>query len=178
MGNKTINLRLSESSINAVKRYLREYQKTLRNKNVEFVKRLAERGISVGEQHTGEYGDYIVFTYTPYGSGKTRAEGRITISKKEFVRRYWYYKGELTYADVDPVLMAEYGSGMSADPESFRGTFPGQKHADPYEGPWHWTDENGETHESSGESPTYPGAYTVIGIIKEVESVAREVFGP
>ena len=176
MGNKTFNLKLSESSINGLKRWLREYQKTLRDKNVEFVKRLAERGISVGEQHTGEYGDYIVFTYTPYGSGKTRAEGRITISKKEFVRRYWYYKGELTYADVDPVLMAEFGSGEFADADH-RGTFPGQKHADDPNG-WHWTDENGVTHHSTGEKQTSPGFHAVLEMIEEVESVAREVFGP
>lgn len=175
MGKKSFKVDLSEASIRQMKRYLENYQINLRNRNVLFVQKLAERGIEVGKQHGGEYGDYLVFTYTRQGAGKTVVSGKITISQTEFIRRYWYYKGEVTYADVSPVLMAEFGSGQYAA-EGHQGTFPGQKHADDPNG-WHWTDLEGVTHHSTGESPTEPGHWTVLGIIEEIENVAREVFG-
>ena len=77
-------------------------------------------------------------------------------------------------AIVDPLLMAEFGSGMFAV-EGHRGTFPEQKHAFDPNG-WWWRDVGGELHHSRGIRPTRPLLKAKEEMEQQIHAVAERVF--
>ena len=77
-------------------------------------------------------------------------------------------------AVVDPLLMAEFGSGQFAV-EGHRGTFPNQKHAFDPNG-WYWRDLSGELHHSRGITPTRPLYKAKEEMTQQIREVAERVF--
>ena len=78
-------------------------------------------------------------------------------------------------AEVDPLLMAEFGSGNFAI-DGHRGTFPNQKHAD--QDRWGWKEVGSDQiHWSSGVVPTRPVFYAVEEMRSQIDDVVSRVFG-
>ena len=180
----TLNL-FSNQSIQQAQEQVRAYKAELIAKCETFIRELARVGIMVGERNTGEYGRYITFTAeidpTQYG-----CKAVVIATNTGLIRSEWFAnaQGDVKTADVSPLLMAEFGSGLRADdsygkrqhPPMGTGTFPDQTHAeDP--GGWWWKTLDGEWHHSYGERPTYPMAKASIAMASQIHDVARAVFG-
>lgn len=174
---KTINIDLNKkNSVRDAIKQLRAYKSELHRKCRTFVSRLATVGIETAKLNCGEYGNVITFSRdidSRYAGG---AKGRIVAVGTPVAR---LRSGETIY--MNPLLMAEFGSGFEArvldKVEGVgQGTFPGQTHAfDPMG--WWYTDEDGETHHSYGETPTYPMHSADIAMILDINRIAKEVFG-
>ena len=172
----------SPSGVNDAMRQLAEYRKSILDKCELFCKRLAEKGIEVAEQHTGKFGSHIRFdiqtSRIPDG-----AQAILIATNTSLIHVRWIGAG-VAYgeADISPLMMAEFGSGLPAQknprgPEfgMGTGTFPGQTHADDPDG-WSYMDTEGVWHHSYGETPTMPMDQASKAIIKAVRQTAREVF--
>ena len=170
----TINLR-DAGSVKAFEKQITNYKKDIERKARVAVTRLAERGIEVAKANCGEYGAYIVFT-KKVNSMQGGAKGEILAVGTPVQRLR--NKMEI---DMNPLLMAEFGSGFSAEvldevPGVGQGTFPGQEHAFDAGG-WWYVDFEGNSHHSTGEVPTHPMHNAALEIIRTATAVMAEVFG-
>lgn len=178
---KTFRAELSKQSIDALIKQLKDYEEELNTKCKKFVSRLSEEGIKVAMVNRGEYGDTIGFK-TELKASETGATA-LMVATGQGITRSWRYKGEYKTAVINPLLMAEFGSGWLADTTMHenvpgnvgQGTFPGQKHAFDEAG-WYWTTPDGVRHHSYGEAPTYPMYRASVAMINKINEVAREVF--
>lgn len=174
----------SESIDKAIK-FFEDYLNTIEEKNKEFINRLMDVGIATAENNTGEYAGYITFSkeLNPTEDG---CEGILIATNGKRLVRQWKYKGGIKSVEVNPLLMAEFGSGWLAhvmSTQDYRsnelgvgqGTFPGQTHAFDKNG-WFWETPDGEKHHSYGEKPTYPMYSAVTAMLFEVNRIAKEVF--
>ena len=176
-----INIGMSHQSIQNAIRDLELYKRDLQSKTIEFVKRLADAGIKTAVENTGEYTANIRFSKEveiDYGGGGVTCR---IVAVGLPVTRSWQYQGGVKTVVIDPLLMAEFGSGFEANllfdvAGVGQATFPGQTHAED-EGGWFWTDLDGVKHHSYGETPTHPMYAAVLAVIFEIEQAAREVFG-
>lgn len=75
---------------------------------------------------------------------------------------------------VDPLLMAEFGSGMYAI-DGHRGSFPAQTHAFDPNG-WFWRDLGGQLHHSYGIEPSRPLFKAKEEMRQQIHAVAERVF--
>ena len=176
---KTITMTLSQSSIQNAIKELRQYQNDLNRKCEIFCQRLAELGIQTAKENTGNFGKYISFTYEV----KDRTKGCKTVmvaTNTGIIHSEWQTKEGVKSADVSPILMCEFGSGLKAEnpkgiPGVGTGTFPGQTHAEDPNG-WYWMDLDGEWHHSYGVTPKMPMYHASIEMILNIQKIAREVF--
>ena len=170
----------SPSSIQELQKQLGDYKNSLNDKCEQFVRELAESGISVAKQSVGNFGKYITF------SVKTEKEqngckGVLFASNTGIIKSEWRTQDGVKTADVSPLLMAEFGSGMKAEnpmnvPGVGQGTFPGGTHGNDPSG-WWWMDLNGEWHHSRGVTPTMPMYHASLEMITQIQDIARRVFG-
>lgn len=176
-----LNITLSEKSINRAIGELKRYRDSLAIKTETFVRRLIDVGITVAEQNAGGYGKHIEFSKE--GKGGIRTIGYL-VAKGQPITVDWDYKGTRKTAKVDPLLMAEFGSGKLAEvlfaiSGVGQGTFPGQTHAFDDKG-WNYkewqSDHKGKWHHSSGAAPTHPMYKADMEMIQQIEAIAREVF--
>ena len=179
-----ITANLSVASIRKAQRQLLEYKRSLIPKCEKFVKTLANKGILVGEDNLGEFGKYVTFTLktdtSRYGVRAVLSATNTGIIKSEWRQR----DGSVREADVSPILMAEFGSGLRANnvrASEFgmgTGTFPDAKKEN-YENPegWWYMDLEGNWHHSYGVTPTMPVGKAYAEILDQIETTAREVFG-
>lgn len=162
-----------------------EYRDSFDAKIDTALERLANEGISICYSNSifvddgKSYGNLILFTYTQDSSYNGYGEVVLTGSDIGKIVSRWRYKGGIKEAEVSPLLMAEFGSGNFAEnPLNVggvgQGTFPNQKHA--FEAEWHWTDEAGVYHRSSGIKPTQPMFRTRNYLLTRVATVFDEVF--
>ena len=177
-----IKANLSLSSIKQAQKQLLAYRKNMIAKCDKFVRVLANKGILVAEDNLGEYGKYITFTV------KTEPErygvkGVMIASNTGIIQSEWKLAdGSTREADVSPLLMAEFGSGLRANNVRAgefgmgTGTFPEQTHAEDPEG-WWYMDMNDEWHHSHGVRPTMPMGKAYAEILNQIGTVAKEVFG-
>ena len=187
----TITLKLSTSGIKKAKAELKAYRDKLESKTKDFISKLAEIGVQTGLSNTGEYQGYILFEYEITDSSKKHVSAVVHAMSKEQILRQWLNGEDVREAYVDPLLMAEFGSGRFASDASGqkndhyissggvnagRGTFPGQTHAFD-EGGWYWRDLSGEWQHSEGEIPTMPVYHAALEMEERVIELAREVFG-
>lgn len=170
-----MNITVSLSNIQAARDQLNECEDWILEKTRELAKAVAEAGLEIAENNTGDYANYIKFEIhqdeTPTGGIAI-----LTMSDKQKVLRQWRYRGGHKDAEVSPSLMAEYGSGKFAV-EGWRGTFPDQKHA--WEDSWSWVSyPDNVFHRSSGEKPTRPiyTAYTRLQDAGLIREIAERVF--
>lgn len=176
---KKITMNLSVSSIQNAIKELRKYQNDLNGKCEEFCQRLAELGIQTAKENTGNFGKYISFTYEV----KDRTKGCKAVmvaTNTGIIHSEWQTKEGVKTADVSPILMCEFGSGLKAEnpkgiPGVGTGTFPGQTHAEDPNG-WYWMDLDGEWHHSYGVTPKMPMYHASIEMILNIQKIAREVF--
>lgn len=178
---KRIVATLSASSMQAAMQQLQDYKKNLQHKCEIFVQRLANKGIIVAEQNLGAYGNFITFNVevNPHQNGATAI---LIATNTGIIKSQWITKEGVKEADVSPLLMAEFGSGLRANNARAgefgmgTGTFPGQTHAEDPDG-WWYMDLSGEWHHSYGVSPTMPMWRAAMEIHDQIIETAREVFG-
>ena len=176
---KTITIKLNQSSIQNAIKELKQYQNDLDRKCEIFCQRLAELGIQTAKENTGNFGKYISFTYEV----KDRTKGCKAVmvaTNTGIIHSEWQTKEGVKSADVSPILMCEFGSGLKAEnpkgiPGVGTGTFPGQTHAEDPNG-WYWMDLDGEWHHSYGVTPKMPMYHASIEMILNIQKIAREVF--
>lgn len=181
---KQIKVKLNSKSIQNAIKELENYKASLEAKNKEFVSRLIDYGIEMAESYSGSFGKHIVFSKKVEGG--ENAVGFL-IAKGEPITVEWIVRGdsgeEVKTAEIDPLLMAEFGSGQFAEvlfdiSGVGRGTFPGQTHA--FDDSWSFKKEapDGTTkwYRSSGVAPTHPMYHADMEMLDMIESIAREVF--
>lgn len=180
MARHTINISLSENSVNEAIRQLQQYKQSLKYKCERLVSELANSSIEVAKSNTGNFGHYITFSMRiePNNSGCTAI---IVATETGQITSQWQTSDGIKSADVSPLLMAEFGSGWRAQPHfdddrGGQGTFPNQTHAFDREG-WYWRDLNGELHHSYGITPTMPMYKAYSYMEQNIISKAKEVFG-
>lgn len=187
---KTFVSDLSVKGLNNLVKQLKQYESGLQKKCEEYVKRLAESGVEVAQQNVGNFGKYLTFTVktNPEKDGCTAVllATNTGIIQSEWVSRDTAGNTIMKTADVSPLLMVEFGSGLKAQnpkgiPGVGTGTFPGGTHGtEP--GWWYATelDENGKPtnwHYSTGLSPLQPMYKASLKITEEAIKVAQDVFG-
>lgn len=170
----------STSSIQELQKQLKDYKDSLNDKCEQFVRELADSGISVAKQNVGNYGKYITFSVKKEQS-TNGCKGILLASNTGIIKSEWRTKDGVKTADVSPLLMAEFGSGMRAEnpmdvPGVGQGTFPGGTHGKDPSG-WWWMDMNGEWHHSRGVSPTMPMYHASLEMITRIQDIAKKVFG-
>ena len=171
-----INVKLDTRSVKMAIRNIRRYEKQLDEKCALFVQKLADEGIATARLNAGEYGHYITFTKEITNSNHAAIGRLIAVgTPMERIR-----KKQVIF--VDPLLLAEFGSGWEARVLDNvagvgQGTFPGQTHAEDPQGWWYTDATTGETVHSYGEEPTFPTHNAALSMILAINRVAREVFG-
>lgn len=180
MAKRKFKSNLSVDGIKNLQQELRNYQQQLNEKNVVFVRRLAESGIAVAKQNVGGFGKYITFSTKVNQSGNN-CKAVLVATENGKIKNQWKTSEGIKSADVSPLLMAEFGSGRYAEnplnvPGVGQGTFPGQTHAFDKEG-WYWQDLNDQWHHSYGVTPTMPMYKAMIKMHEDIKKIAKEVFG-
>ena len=173
---------LSVKEFEKLKERIEKYQSSLQAKCEQFIVELAKKGIRVAKANVGGYGNYISFGVdvdpTEYG-----ARGVMYAANDSLIHVMWI-GGGVSYgeADISPLLMAEFGSGMMAQanprgPEfgMGTGTFPGQIHANDPDG-WWYMDLEGVWHHSYGVTPKMPMGHALSEMIDQIRATAKVVF--
>ena len=175
-------MNLSVASVRKTQKELLKYRNDLQAKCEKLVQALANKGILVAEQNVGEYGKYILFEVQTEPE-KLGAKALLIASNTGLIRSEWRTQDGVREADVSPLLMAEFGSGLRANNSEAAdrlgmgtGTFPEQTHAEDPSG-WWYMDLSGEWHHSYGIRPSMPMTMALSEIIDQISDTAREVFG-
>lgn len=169
----------SISDIKNIQKQLKDYENQLMHKINVLTIMLADLGIEVAKNNTGNFGHHIAFSMETEPS-KYGCKVIVLAIDSSKITSVWRTKEGLKSAQVSPLLMAEFGSGKFAqNPKNIegvgRGTFPRQQHAWDDEG-WYWQTLDGVWHHSYGIAPTMPMYKASIEIVKMVDEVARFVF--
>lgn len=170
---------LSVEGLNNLAKQIRDYQRNLKNKCEEYVRQLAKAGIDVAQQNTGNYGKYITFTVQT-NPEKDGCKAVMLATNTGIIKSEWQTKDGVKTADVSPLLVIEFGSGLKAEnpkniPGVGTGTFPGGTHGN--EPGWWYMDLDGVWHYATGVSPKQPMYKASLIIREKAISKAREVFG-
>lgn len=181
MARISIKSKVSLDGIDTIIKTLEDYKERLQWRCEIFVNRLAEVGITVAKDNilVEDNGLWInrsnlVYFEKDVASSVDGATCIIAPFSTPYISSWKKSKdGELLYAEVDPLLMAEFGSGAYAI-DGHRGTFPNQKNAD--NPPWAWYDEYGVKHYSSGGVPSRPIYKAKEEILQQAQLIALEVF--
>lgn len=166
---------LSVKGLRELQRQLKEYKNTILPNNVEyFVSELSQMGYNVALRNKGEFKDYIEIEKKLVDS-KYNYKAKAVIIAFNSVQNIveWMRGGVVVSAEVNSVLMAEYGSGQHAR-SGWRGTFPDQTHA--FENQWFWVDLDGTKHSSEGVKPTMPIYKAYIDMLTSIYIVGRRCF--
>lgn len=170
-----IEVGLNSKDIRSAIKRIENYKIELQRKAIRFTDELAEIGITIAKENTfvevddeyGNMGDFITFQKETTVSGEG-AVCILTAIGQQYVKRW--QNGE---ALVNPLLMAEFGSGWRAI-DGHQGTFPNQHVA--FMRPWHWIDSKGVKHESYGSEPSRPLFKAKQEMEKQILEVAYRVF--
>lgn len=179
--NFTVDI-LSASSVKSLMKELETYRtSTLPQKCQQAVQELSKQGISVARQNTGDFGHYITFYTKLEQTSEAQCQAVLVATNTGMIKREWQTLEGVKSVDVNPLLMAEFGSGYKAqNPKGIigvgQGTFPGQTHAFDKNG-WYWQDLDGNWNHSTGIEPTAPVYKAWEYILATAESVMKEVFG-
>lgn len=177
--NASLNKRDITDAINKIK----WYQSYLQWKMEQFVSELAEVGIEIAKQNILVEEDGVLkdrsnlVEFTKDVSGSVEGVTCIVTALPQPYTTYWKQSknGKKMYsAQVNPLLMAEFGSGAKAI-DGHRGTFPAQRNA--FRDHWVWYDLDGEKHYSSGSEPSRPLFKAKQEMEQQILTVAKRVFG-
>lgn len=183
---KKISFNLSARSVKQAAKELLDYKKSLVVKCSTFVRRLADQGILVAQDNLGEFGRYVTFE-VQVDPGRYGARALLIATNTGHITSQWISKDEdgnevIREADVSPLMMAEFGSGLIANNVRAHefgmgtGTFPEQTHAEEPDG-WWYMDLDREWHHSYGIRPTMPMWKAAVEMNDVIVETAREVFG-
>ena len=173
---------------------LEKYADEFEAKVQTFLEKLADLGIKVAQANGGVFGGYIVYSKTFESEG-----GDMTVymvaTDSTLITNSWYVSSKAKEArqeTIDPLLMAEFGSGhyaIDAEGMGGQGTLNQYGHAFDSNG-WYWwsdsMDRDGELrkvkdgrflYHSDGLPPAQPLHKAVMACIEQVSGIAQEVFG-
>lgn len=173
-----IKARLTTRDIKDAIRQLGGFETELMAKVKYFESELADVGIEVIQdnikvEYDGEvrnFGDRVTFQKQLTEDGRNITLILIAIGQP--YEKQWIGGSAL----VNPLLMAEFGSGVFAV-DGHKGTFPSdtaKKHTD--NPPWFWKDTDGRTHMSSGGRPSRPMLKAKNEMENQIHTVAERVF--
>lgn len=170
-----LNARLTTGDIDNLIREVENFKYDLQRKLADFVIELADLGITIAKANTyveydDEYkdmGDMLEFSKETTISDD-EVTCTLTVTGQVYTKTW-----QGGSAEVNPLLMAEFGSGWRAI-EGHQGTFPNQHVA--FMRPWHWTDSSGQRHESYGGEPSRPMFKAKEEMEKQIREVAERVF--
>lgn len=177
---KKISFGLSVREVQNAIKELRQYQSDLNRKFEELCFRLCAEGMPIARAYIEEsgFGRYIRLSseITPEKAG---CKAIIIMEDTTKIKSEWQTKEGVQSAEVSPMLMLEFGSGLKAEnpaniPGVGTGTFPGGKHGN--EPGWYYMDLDGNWHYSTGVSPKMPMYYTGKELREKVVAIAKEVF--
>ena len=163
---KTINIELSKKSIQAAIREIEAYKRSIDQKTKLFIEKMAEAGYNVA--------DATLMAVSEEEKGSTVIQSPQWESDNCMVIKM----------SGDKFLFVEFGAGIAfSNPQNPKaqdmgmglGTYPGQTHAYQEEG-W-WYREDGVLKKSRGNAPYMPMYKAGVEIRRQVENIAREVFG-
>ena len=166
---KKINIDLSVKSVKQAIKELETYRDSMKDKNKQFVERLALLGIPVIQEA-------IAFSQSKDSNKNVDKEIIIEHSDSVSARAVLRIQGE-------DVLFFEFGSGIhhnKTDPPHAEkwgygvGTYPGQTHAFDEDG-WYYRDAAG-LHHTYGTEATMPMLKAGKEIISKIRQIAREVY--
>ena len=181
MRKKILKSDLSIDGLEKLKNKLLDYKRSLNVKCQLLIERLSQEGINVALNNVGGFGKYITFSTNITHVDNDGCRGVMLATNTGIITSQWQTKNGEKSADVSPLLMVEFGSGLRAEnpnniPGVGTGTFPGQTHAsDP--GGWWYKDLEGVWHHSYGISPKMPMYKASIDMHTKIIKIAREVFG-
>ena len=171
--------RLNTKDINDAIRMLDLFNNDLVRKCEQFVDALADIGIETARYNLFNLvdGGEMISTADKVSFSKkvdVEPEGAVAIiipASKPF-QAVW----DSGSAMVDPLLMAEFGSGIFAEMNGHRGTFPSPTaRYNAEHPPWFWS-ENGVTHCSEGIAPSRPLHKAYEEMTMQIKTVASQVF--
>lgn len=179
MGKKILKADLSTQSIRKLQSDLRKYQDDVVKKCRTFSEQLAEIGINVAKARIGEspIGKYVEI--------KTDITEEQAGCKAILIATGATLESE-GYAPFNTLLAIEFGAGIKYNSEENPkapefgmgvGTFPGQTHAFDKNGWWFWSEEKQAWIHSYGVKATMPMYQASMEMMKNIEKVARDVFG-
>lgn len=166
---KTIQVSLSQTSIQAAIKELDKYKNSLEMKCQVFVNRLAQEGLQVVQVTMQSISDNDKGGY--YTEIINNNDGTV--------------KGATIRLTGDKVLFLEFGAGIRyASPQNPKaeelgygpGTYPGKGHWDSPQG-WWYRDESDNPHHSYGNRAYMPMYNAGTAMTLRIQSLAREVFG-
>lgn len=179
---KKITIGLSAKEFRDAARQVEQYKKDLNRKNEEFCRRLVATGNLVAQAYVSSsgFGKYVHLV-SEITSDKTGCRAVLYMEDTSKIVSEWRTLDGTKNATVSPMLMLEFGSGVKAqNPAGISGvgtgTFPGQTHAED-SGGWWYMDLEGNWHHSTGISPKMPMYNAAEEMRRDVEKIAREVFG-
>lgn len=189
MAKTEINITLNTKSITDAIQNIEQHRVELLAKFDLFMKRLGAYGIDYAQVVCGDYEPYILFSSVVTVNGNL-INLELILKAKYMVKEYWLQAdGSVKSADVNPVLMEEFGSGWRASTlhasESNtkagvtvggQGTFPNQTHAFNERG-WKYVDLNGDWHWTVGYQGSMPLLHAIEEMYQRVKQVEIEVFG-
>ena len=161
-----LTVKLNSESINDAIAMLEQIKKRMTNRSQTIIEELLRIGITTAQENTGKYAGYIKFE-TAIEQSQNGFIGLLIGSATEPMISRWRRGGEIIEVEVNPLLMAEFGSGHYANvPEIWsdlvrfvgQGTFtyPEQIRNHAFDNGWGWYDVDGNWHWSTGEIPTAP----------------------
>jgi hypothetical protein len=180
MAKTKLTLNISQlKSFDIVDRQIENYKKELVAKCEKLVTSLAEVGIKTGGNNVGGFGRYISFsmdleqTTNGYKAIMYATETGKIINK-------WQTKDGVKEAEVSPLLMAEFGSGINAmNPNNMpgvgRGSFPNQTHAWDADG-WYYLDMDDVWHHEYGIVATQPMLKARQTMEQQIRNKIKEIF--
>ena len=180
---KHINLDITNpKSIEKTIKYFEEMRDSFPRKVEQLCTELADIGIRIAIAQSGgsELASYVLF------SKEIKSKSDDGCEVIMFGRNITHVFGEgVNAAEINPILMMEYGSGWIGSPtktigldtqiEVGQGTFPGQTHAFDEQG-WFYRDKNGVLHRSYGEEAYYPMQNAYDYMQTQVDEVIARVF--
>lgn len=176
---KKIKFSLSQRSIQQAIKELKEYQNDLNRKCEILCERLIAEGLQVAEGKVGDsgFGKYIHIgsEITPEKAG---CKAVLFMRDKAKITSEWQTLEGVRNAEVSPMLMIEFGSGLKAqNPMGIDGVGTGTFGEHGNEPGWWYMDLEGNWHYSTGVSPKMPMFYARKEIREKVIKIAKEVFG-
>lgn len=181
---------------------LERYAETFEAKVQIFLEKLADVGINAARQNEGDFAGYIVYS-KEFEFGGDKNTVYMVARDSQVIPKAWYVSpksAEMKEESINPLLMAEFGSGseaIKAKGEASglggRGTLkPSYGHAFDADG-WYWWTDSADTasddeiravskkgrfkHHSKGVAPSQPIHNAAMACIKQVAGIAQEVFG-
>lgn len=175
---REFKLDLSAKGIRELKKEITHYKhQTLHECLKDTVDSLIDLGGIVAEQNIdSEFQPYIGVhrDYTDVSKYNYLYKAKLVLSNDVQNVSEWQNKDGVHTEVVNSLMMAEHGSGQFADPASYRGTFPHQKHA--MQRVWFWKDLNDVVHKSKGVKATHPYIKAEATIENQCYNVAKEAF--